>query len=48
MFVYAANRQDGTVSGFTLNRDSGKLTPVSGSPFVSGDFPDSLIVVKPE
>ena len=48
MFVYAANRQDGTVSGFTLNRDSGKLMPVSGSPFSSGDFPDSLVVVKPE
>ena len=48
MYLYAVNRQVGTVSGFTVNRDSGLLTPVSGSPFASGDFPDALVVVKPQ
>ncbi|SPF44173.1 putative 6-phosphogluconolactonase [Candidatus Sulfotelmatobacter kueseliae] len=32
-FAYAANSDDNTVSGYTLDPESGSLTPVSGSPF---------------
>lgn len=45
-FVYAANRQDKTVSGFVLDRSSGKLTTVPQSPFPAGEFPDAIVVVK--
>jgi 6-phosphogluconolactonase (cycloisomerase 2 family) len=35
-FAYAANSDDNTVSGYTLDPESGSLTPVSGSPFTTG------------
>ncbi|HEY6271024.1 MAG TPA: beta-propeller fold lactonase family protein, partial [Terriglobales bacterium] len=35
-FLYAANDIDGTISAFRINRASGNLTPVHGSPFPSG------------
>ena len=35
-FLFAANVQDGTISAFTADGNSGILTPVSGSPYVSG------------
>jgi len=47
-FVYTVNRQDATISGFAVDRSSGKLTPVPGSPNATGDFPNSLVVVKPQ
>jgi DNA-binding beta-propeller fold protein YncE len=44
-FVYAAN-QDGTVSAYTVNRDTGALTPVSGT-FTAGTSP-SWVAVQPD
>jgi 6-phosphogluconolactonase (cycloisomerase 2 family) len=35
-FLYTANVQDGTISAFTADDNSGVLTPVTGSPYVSG------------
>lgn len=35
-FLYTANVQDGTISAFTSDNTTGVLTPVKGSPFVSG------------
>jgi 6-phosphogluconolactonase (cycloisomerase 2 family) len=47
-YVYAANRQENSVSGFALDRSSGKLAAVPGVHFATGDFPDALTVVKPQ
>ncbi len=45
-YVYAANRTDGTISGFTIvpgTTTAGlKLTPLSGSPYASGGGVQSL------
>ena len=45
-YVYAANRGDGTISGFTIvpgtTAGALKLTPLSGSPYVSGIGVQSL------
>ena len=35
-FLYAANNQDGTVSAFRIDPDTGQLTVVAGSPFTAG------------
>jgi 6-phosphogluconolactonase len=35
-FLYTANVQDGTISAFTADDSTGVLTPVKGSPYVSG------------
>lgn len=35
-FVFATNAPDNTVSGFSINPNSGQLTLVSGSPFATG------------
>ena len=35
-FVYAANNFDGTISAFRIDRETGNLTAVQGSPFPSG------------
>jgi 6-phosphogluconolactonase len=40
-YVYAANRTDGTVSGFSIGT-GGKLTALSGSPYASGTQVGSL------
>jgi 6-phosphogluconolactonase (cycloisomerase 2 family) len=46
-YVYAANRTDGTISGYTIvpsttNTAALSLTPISGSPYPSGAFVQSL------
>ncbi len=46
-YVYAANRTDGTISGYTIvpsttNTAALSLTPISGSPYPSGSFVQSL------
>ena len=46
-FVYVADSNDGNIAGFTLDRSTGKLTPIAGSPFTSATFPVSLTIVKP-
>jgi 6-phosphogluconolactonase (cycloisomerase 2 family) len=48
-FVYTANfavlpTNVSTVSGFTLDPTTGALTPVPGSPFVSGRNPDGIAI----
>jgi 6-phosphogluconolactonase len=35
-YLYVANTTDQTISAFRLNKTSGALTPVSGSPFAAG------------
>jgi 6-phosphogluconolactonase len=35
-YVYVANKGSNSISGFTLTAASGRLTPISGSPFSSG------------
>jgi len=35
-FLYAGNNQDGTISAFRIDAQSGQLTPVPGSPFAAG------------
>jgi 6-phosphogluconolactonase len=35
-FLYTANVQDGTISAFTANDNTGVLTPVTGSPYAAG------------
>jgi len=41
-FVYIANQGQDTISAFTLNTTTGKLTPVAGSPFAAGTSPSGL------
>jgi len=43
-FVYVANVNDGTVSGFAVDNATGVLTPVPGSPFAAGGGPQSIAV----
>jgi 6-phosphogluconolactonase (cycloisomerase 2 family) len=43
-FLYTANVQDGTVSAFTADVNSGILTPVSGSPYAVGSTVGGLAV----
>ena len=42
-FVYTANFEDGTVSGYRTTSD-GSIVPVPGSPFAGGSLPKSLAV----
>ena len=46
-FAYVTNGSrvgNGTVSAFRINPDTGALTPVPGSPFAAGGFPDSVTI----
>ncbi len=47
-FAYVANLGSGSVSGnvsaYTIDRSTGALSPVPGSPFVAGSFPSSVAV----
>jgi 6-phosphogluconolactonase len=43
-FAYVANADDNTVSAYTVNATSGSLTPAAGSPFATGDDPESVAV----
>ena len=43
-FLFTANVQDGTISAFTADDNTGILTPVSGSPYASGTSIGSVIV----
>lgn len=44
LFLFAANVNSNTVSAFTINQNSGIITPVVGSPFPSGRNPQSVVV----
>jgi 6-phosphogluconolactonase (cycloisomerase 2 family) len=43
-FVYVANANANTVSGYRVNAATGALTPVPGSPFAAGSLPRSLAI----
>src|SRR5438132_13834575 len=43
-YVYVANVNSNTVSGFRLNADTGQLVPVPGSPFSAGMNPFRVVV----
>jgi 6-phosphogluconolactonase (cycloisomerase 2 family) len=45
-FLYTANVQDGTISAFTVDGSAGGITPVSGSPYVSGTSLGGLAVPR--
>ena len=45
-FAYVANYEDNTVSGYSIDRKTGALTPVPGSPFATGDFPSSIAITR--
>jgi 6-phosphogluconolactonase len=38
------NQTDATISGFTIDRTSGALSAVSGSPFPTGPAPTSVAI----
>jgi hypothetical protein len=42
--VYVGNSGSGNVSGYTINRTTGALKAVSGSPFAAGSLPASVAV----
>jgi 6-phosphogluconolactonase (cycloisomerase 2 family) len=41
-FAYVANNGDGTISAYTIDSTSGKLTAVSGSPYPDGTAPAAV------
>ncbi len=43
-FLYVANSGDATVSGYSIDADTGELTALSGSPFFVGADPESFTV----
>ena len=43
-FAYVANEGSNNVSAYTINRTTGVLSPVPGSPFAAGSFPFSVVV----
>ncbi len=44
-FVYTANYQGNSISGFDLNADSGELTATQASPYPSGSQPTAVITI---
>jgi len=44
-FVYTANYQGNSVSGFKLNADSGSLAPTQATPYPTGFHPTALVSV---
>src|SRR4030088_1186866 len=43
-FLFTANVNSNSVSAFTINRNTGILTPVPGSPFAAGPNPQSVVI----
>lgn len=41
-FAYVANNGDGTISAYTIDSTTGKLTPVAGSPYPDGTAPAAV------
>jgi DNA-binding beta-propeller fold protein YncE len=44
MFAYTANAGSNTISAFTIDNATGKLTPIKGSPFSPEAVPFSLAI----
>jgi 6-phosphogluconolactonase (cycloisomerase 2 family) len=45
--LYVANSGSGDISAFTVALDTGRLTPVVGSPFLTGNLPMAMIAFSP-
>jgi YVTN family beta-propeller protein len=43
-FAYAVNRTSNTVTGFALDTTTGTMTPVPGSPFLTGSTPRAIAI----
>src|SRR5215469_2650461 len=43
-FAYVTANNSHDVSGYSINRETGALTPVPGSPFQTGSIPDQVAV----
>jgi 6-phosphogluconolactonase (cycloisomerase 2 family) len=46
-FAYVANEDGNNVSGYIIDRASGKLSPIEGSPFTTGKSGPTSVVVDP-
>jgi 6-phosphogluconolactonase len=44
-FLYVANKVDNNISGYSVNSMTGKLTPLSNSPFPAGSGPTGIVIV---
>ena len=44
-FLYVANKVDNTVSAFSVSTSTGMLSPLSGSPFRTGNAPTDMVIV---
>jgi len=42
--VFTANFASNNISGYTINAQTGALTPIAGSPFATGDTPTSVVI----
>ncbi len=45
-FLYVTNQLSNDVSAFAVDQSTGKLTPISGSPFATGQGPTFLVTVR--
>jgi YVTN family beta-propeller protein len=45
-FLYVSNRTENDVSGFAIDKTTGSLQPLSGSPFHAGTSPASITIVN--
>jgi 6-phosphogluconolactonase (cycloisomerase 2 family) len=43
-FAYAANSNSNTLTAYTVDPNSGALTPQSGSPFATGSLPVAVAI----
>jgi 6-phosphogluconolactonase len=45
-FLFVANKVDNTISAFSVNANTGMLTPVAGSPFpAGGQGPEGIVII---
>ena len=45
-FLFVANKVDNTISAFSVNSNTGMLTPVTGSPFpAGGQGPEGIVII---
>jgi len=47
-FIYSIIGNDGLLAGFSFDKSSGSVTPLSQSPFKIEDFPAAFTIVRPE
>jgi 6-phosphogluconolactonase len=44
--VYVTNERDNTISGFSIDPASGALSPLPGSPYAAGSYPQSIVITR--